>query len=161
MFIRSTVACLLQLAPSCGGSEKKATDPAGQKTHAEGLDAGPIPKEDAPPAKAAPTVELSAEDKRALDRMEQLASEMLSAVQKAGKDCDKMASNLNKFVDANGAELKKLSQSFEKAPEGKKAKLDQEMQTRMKSKSDAILPSLLNCKEHEGVGKVFERLDTL
>jgi hypothetical protein len=169
MVIRYALASFLLFAVACGGSDKKSDSPAKNQKEATsgGLDAGPIPKEgvESPPpstdAGPKPNVELSAEDKKALDRMEQLASEMLKAVEKAGSDCDKMAANLNKFVDAHGAELKKLSKGFESAPEGKKAKLDEEMQTRMKGKSDAVLPQLMACKSHAGVGKVFERLDAL
>lgn len=107
-----------------------------------------------PPVAAAGEIK-SVDDytKMGMEMMDQLAGIFTAA----GKDCDKLAADLSKWVDANKSK-KEAADAFEKAnPDAKKA-LDEKAKPQMEKFIAAMGPAMESCKDHQGLKDAMAKM---
>ena len=86
-----------------------------------------------------------------------MTNQLLALFVDAGKDCDKLATNLSKFGDDNRALFESLK-AFEKAnPDAEKA-FDEKMKGREKEFEQKLGPAFDACKDHEGMKAAMSKL---
>jgi hypothetical protein len=74
-----------------------------------------------------------------------------------GKDCDKLAGDMSKFIDENKT-MFASAKAFEAAhPEAKKA-LDTKMEPKMKEMMEKMGPAMEACKDHQGLKDAMTKL---
>jgi len=87
----------------------------------------------------------------------EMMDKMTAIFADAGKDCDKLATNLTKFNDENQG-MKEATEAFEKAnPDVKKA-FDEKAKASMEKFMQAAGPAMEACKDHAGVKTAMEKM---
>lgn len=132
-------------------AEPAKTDPAAKPTDPAGTTPTTPPTTD--PAKPADTTATPPAAGGAMDmaKAEALMTEMSTIIEKAGKDCDKMATDLKAFADKNKDTLK-ASKDFEKSlsPEDKK-KWEEKGEAMVKKHGEAMGACMSNPKFGEAM----------
>ncbi|HEY5927288.1 MAG TPA: hypothetical protein VIV11_36625 [Kofleriaceae bacterium] len=86
-----------------------------------------------------------------------LTNKLLAIFVAGGKNCDKLAADLTKFIGDNKPLMESLT-AFEKAnPDAEKA-FDQKMEAREKEMEEKIGPSFDACKDHAGLKTAMQSL---
>ena len=75
----------------------------------------------------------------------------------AGKDCDKLATDLNKFMDDNKAAFESAT-AFEKANPAAKAALDKKSEAKQKEFQDKGGPAIEACKDNKSLKAALEKM---
>lgn len=128
-------------------AEPAKTDPAAKPTDPAGTTPTTPTTPSTDPAKPADTTATApAAGTMDLAKAEALMNEMSSTIEKAGKDCDKMATDLKAFIDKNKDTLK-ASKDFEKtlSPEDKK-KWEEKGEAMVKKHGEAMGACMTNPK---------------
>lgn len=87
----------------------------------------------------------------------EMSDKMIAMFGAAGKDCDKLAGDMSKFIDENKTKFAS-AKAFEAAhPEAKKA-LDTKMEPKMKEMMEKMGPAMEACKDHQGLKDAMTKL---
>jgi hypothetical protein len=145
---------------ACKKDEKKAPEPTEQAKPPEPADAAPAPPEppDAPPIDAAPPAPVKIANASEFEAKSlEIRKGVLAVFDAAGKECDKVAADLNKFVDDNQPLIDALS-AFGKANPAAKKAFDKKMKPRQKELEKKVMPAMDACPDHKGLEGAIERL---
>ena len=87
----------------------------------------------------------------------EMSDKMIAMFGAAGKDCDKLAGDMSKFIDENKTKFAS-AKAFEAAhPDAKKA-LDTKMEPKMKEMMEKMGPAMEACKDHKGLKDAMTKL---
>ncbi len=149
------LSCLL-LAACKKKDEAKPVEPTAVKSAPEAPTAAAPAKatEPAKPAVIAVTIASAAEyDTKATELFDKLVGVFAAD----GKDCDKLAADLTKLTDEQGALFAGL-QAFEQANPDAKQAFDDKMKGREKDYEAKVAPSFEACQKHEAVIAAIAKL---
>ena len=86
-----------------------------------------------------------------------ITNKMLAVFVAAGKDCDKLAADMTKFINDNKTVMESLT-AFEKTnPDAEKA-FDKKMEGREKEMEEKLSPAFEACKDHAGLKQAMSNL---
>ncbi len=87
-----------------------------------------------------------------------LIEKMADIIHKDMNDCDKMAADLNKFLDDNAALIKELNGMKDQVTEAERKEQQQKYATRIKAATEKMQAGGQKCGSNEKVRAAFERL---
>jgi hypothetical protein len=155
--IRTISIALISIGLMAGCSkkeEKKAGEPAKTDPNAKPTDPGSATPTTPDPAKtdtAAPAGGGGAMD---MAKAESMMNEMAGIFEKAGKDCDKLATDLKGFIDKN-KDTMKASKDWEKSLSAEDKKKFEE---KGKAMAEKMMPSMAACATNEKVANVMKEM---
>lgn len=159
MLTRILIASVL-LAGGCKKPDDAKPAPAVNKP--ESAPAGSAMS--APAAPAAPSAPAATAAAGGLDatsyetRAGKFMQDFTKTFASAGTDCDKLAANVNKFIDDNKPLILEMKEYEKTHPEAKTA-LDDKMQVEYKKQQETMLPVLKACAEKKPVQEALARFD--
>lgn len=155
------LATLLVFSAGLGACKKKeetkAADPVAVEKKGDDTKAADTKPADTKPAEGTPSeqkiVNANDYETKAID----MTNKLLALFVDAGKDCDKLATNLSKFGDDNRALFESLKAFETSNPDAEKA-FDEKMKGREKEFEDKLGPAFDACKNHEGMKTAMAKL---
>jgi len=154
----ATCAALLFVGACKKNDEAKPADnSAGAPAAAKPTDNAPAPAPAPPPAAAPSSGGAIANAAEYQLKSNDLMTQLTSVFVNDGKDCDKLAADVDKWVSDNKAELEAID-AYEKAhPDDKKA-FDEKSKDRQKAFEDAASPALDACKSNKALTDALSKV---